>query len=163
MKDNKRDQRYTCLWDKKIVSKSDDIIDAIGCIDKLIAWLTIVLTCELTLIVRVFVELIQEWLIMINGELVGSKKYKPINQLDVEILLDEIAFLEKRVKKPKGWWTKGNKSASHLNYARVLTRDVERKIVALLNNKSIENATMINFFNRLSKYLYTAQLYEDQK
>jgi cob(I)alamin adenosyltransferase len=65
----------------------------------------------------------------------------------------EIGNLEKRLPKLKQFLKFKNKKALNLNWARTVARRLERRIVAL-DNQEKQDEKVLEYFNRLSDYLF---------
>jgi cob(I)alamin adenosyltransferase len=135
------DKGKTGTFSGKRISKSSELINAIGAIDELNSFLGII--GGLTEI--------QRNLFTINSILTGAK---------LELPRDEIRKLEREIDKWEGSMPvlknfiiySGSKKATQIFFARSLTRRAERSLINL-NIKS-QKLEVLAYINRLSDYLF---------
>ncbi|MEK7565564.1 MAG: cob(I)yrinic acid a,c-diamide adenosyltransferase [Patescibacteria group bacterium] len=130
----------TSLWGGKRVKKSDKIIEALGVIDELNAWLG---TLKLTKI--------QKDLMLISSCLAGYKEIIP----DGKWLEKEIDRIEENLPALNNFILPSNQ----IHIARAVCRRTERKVVDADGHRH----DVLKYLNRLSDYLFVLARYEDFK
>ena len=132
------DKGITGMFSGKRVSKSSQLINAIGAVDELNSFLGIVGG----------LEDVQKNLFTINANLSGAKLNLPKDAS--EKLEKEIDEIEKKLPKQKNFLIYGGSSrAAKIYFARALTRRAERELVVLKLGEEI-----LIYINRLSDYLF---------
>lgn len=122
----------TALFKGLRVKKSNKIIEALGAIDELNAWIGMI---------NLPLEDIQEDLQAICSQIAGFKSLKSLNVKKLEIEIDKI---QKKLPELKGFILPKGK----IHVARAVCRRAERRVV-FLKNKNI-----LKYLNRLSDYLF---------
>lgn len=136
------DKGATSLWGGKRVKKSHKIIETVGVIDELIAWLGLLKLTK-----------IQKDLMVINSCLAGYKRKIP----NEKWLEEEIDKMETRLPKLKNFILPQN----NIHIARAVCRRAERVVVSLTPNPY--PLTAIKYINRLSDYLFVLARWTDWK
>ena len=151
------DKGKTSLVGGSRVSKSNDIIDAIGNVDELNALLGLVV-CDLK---KPFISTLKD----IQNDLfdIGADLATPINKKGTVLRInkDYIVYLEKEIDKINNNLPTlssfilpgGNKVSSIIHLARTVNRRCERSVVKL-NEKQKVNVEVLKYLNRLSDYLF---------
>jgi len=166
------DNGTTTLFDCKQgrISKSAFLIEALGSVDELNAYLGIIKVYsemdKLTLkqgtkniSYSSIIEEIQQNLFVIQAELGGSKMFVDKKELKkIENIINQIG----KVLPPITSFTisGGSIISSGLDFARTLARKSERRIVSVVDDKSrIINPNTISYMNRLSSILFAMSRY----
>jgi cob(I)alamin adenosyltransferase len=145
------DKGKTGTFGGKRVSKSSKLVATIGAIDELNSFLGIVGD----------MEYIQESLFTINSILSGSKLRFSITK--TKKLERELDKFEGTLPVQKNFiYYGGTLKASHLFYARALTRKVERTLVTYSKKDKVSESILI-YVNRLSDYLFMLARNENYK
>ena len=151
------DKGKTSLVGGSRVSKSNDIIDAIGNVDELNALLGLVV-CDLK---KPFISTLKD----IQNDLfdIGADLATPINKKGTALRInkDYIVYIEKEIDKinnnlpPLNSFVLpgGSKISSIIHLARTVNRRCERSVVKL-NEKQKVNIEVLKYLNRLSDYLF---------
>ena len=151
------DKGKTSLVGGSRVSKSNDIIDAIGNVDELNALLGLVV-CDLK---KPYISTLKD----IQNDLfdIGADLATPINKKGTVLRInkDYIVYLEKEIDKinnnlpPLNSFILpgGSKISSIIHLARTVNRRCERSVVKL-NEKHKVNQEVLKYLNRLSDYLF---------
>ena len=151
------DKGKTSLVGGSRVSKSNDIIDAIGNVDELNALLGLVVYN----LKKPFISTIKD----IQNDLfdIGADLATPINKKGTALRInkDYIVYLEKEIDKinnnlpPLNSFVLpgGSKISSIIHLARTVNRRCERSVVKL-NEKQKVNIEVLKYLNRLSDYLF---------
>ena len=151
------DKGKTSLVGGSRVSKSNDIIDAIGNVDELNALLGLAV-CDLK---KPFMSILKN----IQNDLfdIGADIATPINKKGTVLRInkDYIVYLEKEIDKinnnlpPLNSFILpgGSKISSIIHLARTVNRRCERSVVKL-NGKQKVNIEVLKYLNRLSDYLF---------
>jgi len=144
------DDGQTTLFGRcKKLSKSSQIIEALGSIDELNSLLGLC-RCNAVKQKEIFITLkdIQNDLFIIQAELSGSDK--KIGTKKIEKIERTINKIEKKLPKIKGFIVAGESELSSLlDYARAVARRAERRIAPLKKYKLI-----LKYLNRLSSLLF---------
>ena len=151
------DKGKTSLVGGSRVSKSNDIIDAIGNVDELNALLGLVV-CDLK---KPFISTLKD----IQNDLfdIGADLATPINKKGTALRInkDYIVYIEKEIDKinnnlpPLNSFVLpgGSKISSIIHLARTVNRRCERSVVKS-NEKQKVNIEVLKYLNRLSDYLF---------
>jgi cob(I)alamin adenosyltransferase len=158
------DRGQTALGDGSRVSKTHPRIECLGVIDELNAQLgQVVVTCSSAPLQRDLKQ-IQNDLFNLGGE-VATPETPP------ELLTDErIVWLEDKLTKMNSTLPPlkefvlpgGDEFAARLQLARTVCRRAERRVVALLEQESLNQPTWVRYLNRLSDYLFVLARYHLQ-
>ncbi len=90
------------------------------------------------------------------------ENFSPVTQAMVERLEGWIDSLTAEVDLPPRFIVPGASAASGaIDLARTLTRDAERRIVALTDAEPLKNDNVLRYVNRLSDLLFILARYED--
>lgn len=157
------DQGMTQLVGGIKVSKDDRQVIAYGMMDELNAWIGYTVTCcdgQETLFIKELQE-IQQCLFDAGHDL-ATPSNRPAYIFDEK----NVAWLEKRIDFYSAHSPEirqfilpgGSRMAAVLHIARTVTRRLERQIVALQNETSI-NKAVLQYVNRLSDYFFAAARY----
>jgi cob(I)alamin adenosyltransferase len=151
------DKGKTSLVGGSRVSKSNDIIDAIGNVDELNALLGLAV-CDLK---KPFISILKN----IQNDLfdIGADIATPINKKGTVLRINKnyIVYLEKEIDKINNNLPTlnsfilpgGSKVSSIIHLARTVNRRCERSVVKL-NEKQKVNVEVLKYLNRLSDYLF---------
>lgn len=151
-----------CAANKQIrVSKSSPRINAIGSVDELNSYIGVCLTfCEDKKFEKYLVDT-QKDLLAIGSILAGSKlAFSKAKTKKLEKIIDEF---EKTLPLLKNFILPGGtKFASHLQYARSLTRRAERNLVSMSKKEKVR-PQILEFINRLSDFMFILSRAENYK
>jgi len=160
------------------ISKSANIIEALGSIDELNAYLGIVKVYanieQLKLKISnknisfsVLIEEIQEKLFIIQAEIAGSKMTifkKDLNR--IENIINKIGDILPPIK--SFTISGGSILSAELDYTRTLTRLAERRLISVIEEntflekkKNIVSPVTISYLNRLSSLLFAMSRYSN--
>jgi cob(I)alamin adenosyltransferase len=172
----KGDNGDTSLFycDQKRISKSSIVIESLGSLDELNAFIGLIKLEEeikdinfKKLKFNQILENIQQNLFIIQAEVGGFKISIKKNEINkVEKIIDGMSQIVPPVK--SFIMAGGSLASAKLDYARTLARKTERRVVAVRDEKirKVSNNTL-SYLNRLSSLLYTmsrfANLYFNKK
>jgi len=149
----------TSLWRGGKVSKADSLIQAIGAIDELNAYLGIciaALTDSLHAALGPSLARCQRDLFEIGAELADGKGQQRITQARVSWLEEQIDSMSSRLPQLTHFVLPGGSlPAAHLHAARTIARRAERALVALHLQHPLQGE-LLSYINRLSDYLFSA-------
>lgn len=157
------DQGSTQLIGGSKVSKDDKQVIAYGTMDELNAWLGYTITCcsdREALFINELQE-IQQCLFDAGHDLATPSNHPAyiFNEKHVEWLEQRIDFYSAHSSEIRQFILPGgSRVAAVLHVARTVTRRLERQIVALQNETSI-NGAVLKYVNRLSDYFFAAARY----
>ncbi len=152
------DRGETKLFSGLKVKKSHKIIEALGAVDELNAWMGMIEVKSQKLKVKntsknsKFLGEIQEDLMEISSALAG---FKSLKSLKVEKLEKEIDRMTKKLPPLKNFILPQN----NIHIARAVCRRVERRVIY---SGAAQN-DVVKYLNRLSDYLFVFARYEDFK
>lgn len=158
------DEGTTSLLTGERVLKNDIRIETLGKIDELTSVLGVAKSVVEDEKIHMEIEHVQKIFISFMADIAEGKSDKE------RVSFEEVARLEKLIDEYQRMIPEitafiipgSNKTSALLDYARALTRSVERSLVNL--DRSQKLGTVIKkFFNRLSDYLYTVARYIDFK
>ena len=160
------DKGKTSLVGGSRVSKSNDVIDAIGNVDELNALLGLII-CDLK---KPFISTLKD----IQNDLfdLGADLATPLNKSGTVLRISKnyTVYLENQIDKINNDLPAltsfilpgGNKISSIIHHARTVTRRCERSIVKL-NEKKKVNVEVLKYLNRLSDYLFVLARFLNKK
>jgi len=168
------DKGTTTLFDCKQsrISKSANLIEALGSIDELNAFLGVVKVSadkeKVTLIINKknvsllsLIEEIQQTLFIIQAEIGGSKitvLKKDLNK--IEKIISTIADILPPIK--SFTISGGSALSAELDYSRTLARRAERRVTAVMEEGSRKMGVItISYLNRLSSVLFAMSRYSN--
>jgi len=142
------DNGTTGLWGGKRVKKSDKIIEALGTVDELIAWLGVIKLPS-----------VQFDLMAINALLAGHQEVSREQYLvsRIQDLEWEIDKMQEKLPELRNFILPQNQ----IHIVRAVCRRAERAVVSLTPNHYL--LTAIKYLNRLSDYLFVLARYLDWK
>ena len=159
----KGDKGSTGILADRRVSKSDDLIEAIGNVDELNSYIGLSIYYIRDENLRKELRAIQNDLFIMGANLasLGNKAIKkaimsPDAVMRVEKAMDPIAAKLPELK--QFVLPGGNEGAVHLHVARSIARRTERRIVAVSEKHGLDDA-VVAYINRLSSFLFVAALY----
>lgn len=157
----KGDRGDTYLYNGKKISKSNDLIDAIGTIDELQAFIGLVYN-------KINEEKIKKVLLKVEEDLYKIMAYLSLAEVNLKILKEEIFNFEKIIKDfekkhppiKQFVLPSKNETSSLFHILRTITRRAERKLVKLFKRqkKYQERMIIISYFNRLSDLFFVFSL-----
>lgn len=134
------DKGQTTCGNKR-VSKDSLLVEVVGTIDEL----------------QSILELIEGEDLVVNdlSQLMGKIGCNSEVDVDRKVLFleKEIETMEKELLELKQFLKFKNKKALNLNWARTVSRRLERRVVAL-DNQEKQDEKVLEYFNRLSDYLF---------
>jgi len=150
---------------KKRLPKNSPVYEALGALDELNSFLGVCRAHATKKQKKIHVarELVkaQQCLFIIQAELAGAGKR--VHTAHVEDLEKTIQKIEDVIVAPKSFVLPGNSKLSGLlDYARAMSRRVERTVLGAKKDRPISPATM-QYLNRLSSFLYALARYEGTK
>jgi len=166
------DKGTTTLFDCKQgrISKSANIIEALGEIDELNAYLGIIkvsngidqLKLKINnkdILLNSLIEEIQQTLFIIQAEIAGSKMTVDKRTLNkIENIINKIADILPPIK--SFTISGGSTLSAELDYARTLTRRVERRIISVKEEKNnVIGLITTSYINRLSSAFFAMSRY----
>ena len=164
----KGDDGSTGLLGGGRVSKANLMIEAIGSLDEVNAFLGNVRNKIHEKNIQSLLEEIQRDLYTIMADLANSEEIK-IKTKGVDI--SRVHFLEKQLEEiggqtemPKGFILPGETSeAVAIGICRTVTRRAERQVVRLSDQQGVKNPQILSYLNRLSSLLYLLEVKYSQK
>jgi cob(I)alamin adenosyltransferase len=155
------DEGSTDLWSGGRVPKDDPRIEALGCVDELSSLLGFARLACAQGPIRDAVEALQRDLVRVAGELASLEPpfRDPIRDAEEEAITRRIRDLEAAVPL-RGFVLPGRTEASaRLDLARVASRRLERRVVALASMAASKgeggpSTILRRYLNRLSDYLF---------
>jgi len=165
------DLGFTNLLGGERVRKDHPIIELVGEIDELSAWIGITRseTEEFSINVDDLLDQLQTQLSTIMSFISSARSGKPFSLPEpppsyLSIIEDWISTIEEQIKVPKVFQKAGRtKLGSYFNLMRVISRRVERKAVVIFTEDANETNQILPYFNRLSTLFYVLWLLADQK
>ncbi len=174
------DKGTTTLFDcnQQRISKSSNIIEALGSIDELNAYLGVVkvyadiehLKLKISnknVSFSILIEEIQQKLFIIQAEIAGSKMTilkKDLNR--IENIINKIGDILPPIK--SFTISGGSILSAELDYTRTLTRLAERRLVSVVEEniisqkrKNIVGPVTVSYLNRLSSLLFAMSRYSN--
>ncbi len=152
------------------ISKSANIIEALGEIDELNAYLGIIKVSNgidrvklkisnKDILFNSLIEEIQQTLFVIQAEIAGSKMTVNKKTLDrIENIINKIADILPPIK--SFTISGGSTLSAELDYARTLTRRAERRIILVKEEKNnVISLTTTSYLNRLSSAFFAMSRY----
>jgi ATP:cob(I)alamin adenosyltransferase len=149
------DKGQTSLWSGQRVSKDAPQVEAYGTLDELNAFLGEAKHYLKSKENQEIIEIIQQDLIKLMGELatLGKPFKDPIASQEIDTLTTLVAKFEETIK-IDGFVTPGKTIASaKLDICRTVARRAERRIVTFAGKKEV-SAGILEYVNRLSDVLY---------
>lgn len=161
------DDGYTRLLGSERVPKYDARPQAYGTLDEASAALGLAKALARTIEAREMAESAQRDLYRIMAEVAASPEHAekvgrfPEDRL--RWLEDQIATLEARLERPKGFILSGDSpSSAAMDLARTVVRRAERQVARLAHSGALENPHVLAYLNRLSSLCYLLVLWESK-
>lgn len=163
----KGDKGETSLLGGKRVKKYDMRVEAYGTIDEVLALIAFTRANVNTQKAKEFLLKIEKELFKLGAELACTEPERilkeKITEDDIKWLEDKIDDLMEEIEFKKDFVIPGPySSSSSLHIARTVVRRAERHVVRLSEEENIR-AEVIKYLNRLSDFLFTLSLYEEQE
>ena len=169
----KGDSGYTDMLYGDRVSKADDIIEACGILDEVVAQTGLARAASNDDWIKERLLQIQNKLFSVGAELATTaemrarlnQKFVTIEPTDVEQLETEIIdYIEQRIDLGNSFIIPGNSQASAMiDMAKTVVRRLERYIVKLETNGKVHNPNIIKYLNRLSDAMFLLARYQDRE
>ncbi|MCC6314664.1 MAG: cob(I)yrinic acid a,c-diamide adenosyltransferase [Thermomicrobiales bacterium] len=148
------------------VSKDDPRIEALGALDEASSALGLARAAGPTTTTRDLLIAVQRDLYKIMAELAFTTEHYPQR---VEIGADRVAWLEAETDRaasaaptPREFVLPGQTpQGATLDWARVMARQAERRLVAAAEDGAVRNQEMLRYLNRLSSLLFALSRRED--
>ncbi len=163
------DKGYSHLFSGEQVLKNSSRLETYGDLDELVSFLSIARHAVQNTNLKEDILWIQQTLFTVGNELATTqgklhKLKKRIDTKTVEKMETKRLALESQVEVPDNFVIPGNTiAAAYLDYARTISRRLERKVVDLNAQKEIDNSFLLIWLNRLSDYLYLMARLEEKK
>ncbi len=153
------DKGKTSLLDGKRVPKYHIRIEAYGTTDELKSYLPLISLHQSNNVITNIIEIVQEKLFRIEALL--ATENNQLRKSLPQIFEDDVLFLEKEIDKMNASLPPLNNfvmpggaiAAVHAHVARCICRRAERIVIALSEKESV-NPLIIQYFNRLSDFLF---------
>ena len=169
----KGDSGYTDMLYGDRVSKADDIIEACGILDEVVAQTGLARAASNDDWIKERLLQIQNKLFSVGAELATTaemrarlnQKFVTIETTDVEQLETEIIdYIEQRIDLGNSFIIPGNSQASAMiDMAKTVVRRLERYVVKLETNGKVHNPNIIKYLNRLSDAMFLLARYQDRE
>ncbi len=165
----KGDTGLSFLFSGERVKKNALRLETYGCLDELVSVLSIARHHVQEKETKENILYLQRQLFVIGSELATSPK--GLSRLKIRIDQSALEFfdqkritLESQTPIPRGFVIPGNSlGASYIDYARAISRRLERFTVSLKQKKELTNPYLLVWLNRLSDYLYLLARKEERK
>ena len=159
------DSGKTGFLGKGRISKTSVRIEAVGSVDEANAALGFARALTELENIQAILLHIQKRLYLLMAELSASvdsaENFDRIGQKEIKWLESKIEDLENEVELPREFIIPGESpGSSALAVARTVVRRAERRVVALLEAKQINNPLLVVYLNRLSSLLFVLEVYE---
>ena len=169
----KGDSGYTDMLYGDRVSKADDIIEACGILDEVVAQTGLARAASDDDWIKERLLQIQNKLFSVGAELATTaemrarlnQKFVTIEPTDVEQLETEIIdYIEQRIDLGNSFIIPGNSQASAMiDMAKTVVRRLERYVVKLETTGKVHNPNIIKYLNRLSDAMFLLARYQDRE
>lgn len=156
------DGGYTSLLNNSRVSKSDDRIELLGCIDELSSHIGLAKTIA-DMSLKADLSTIQSTLIKLMAGVASnaSSQYR---------ITDEVAFLEEKIDTIENAFPRqkefvlygGCELSARLDVSRAVARRAERQFCRVMRNYTMDSGAQ-EYMNRLADFLYVCARYADYR
>ena len=162
----KGDEGITDLWGGVRVRKDDPIIEMLGVLDEVSAFVGLARSIIEKKDLKVLLLRVQENLTRIMVEVASLKNKNPeieyINPADTDWLEKQILEYEHKVQLPNKVISAGNTyKGALLDVSRTIVRKAERYAVWLIKHQKEPNKSICTYLNRLSSLFYIMRIYLD--
>lgn len=150
----------TRLYSGEEVAKDAPEVEACGDLDELGSLLGVARLHVVLPETREVLLDLQRMLFIVAGEAATAHDHVDmlvvrVEEAMVEQLDQACADLEARIAMPRGFVIAGgNAAGAHLDHARAVSRRCERRVIALSQERKMENPALLAWVNRLSDYLW---------
>ncbi len=154
------DAGTTALFGGRRVSKTDAHVEAYGTVDELSAHLAVLRCSAISENHKLYLQKIQNTLFVVGSILADGEKNRSayIPAFNAEYVTDlesVIDALEKDLSPLKNFILAGSDMANaQCHVCRTVCRRAERLVVFLMENKLMEDQSVLIYLNRLSDYLF---------
>lgn len=160
------DDGYTGLLGPARVPKYHPQPEAYGAVDEASAAIGLARALVKSDPVRQMLLQIQRHLSKMMTELACTPetagRYPPITSDDVSWLEQQTDALSQHIELPRDFVASGDSLAgAALDVARTVTRRAERRVVRLIHDRTVTNAEIGRYLNRLSSLLFVLARYQD--
>jgi cob(I)alamin adenosyltransferase len=167
---HKGDLGFTSLFSGERVRKDHPIIELVGEIDELTAWIGITRS-ELDNDYKKIDEILEQLQGQLSIVMAFISSYQseqpfllPGSPTYLSIIEGWTSRIEEQIKVPNVFLKAGKtKLGAYFNLLRVISRRVERKAVVLFAETEKDTNQILPYLNRLSTLFYVLWLYADQK
>jgi cob(I)alamin adenosyltransferase len=167
---HKGDQGFTNLLSGERVRKDHPIVELVGEVDELAAWIGIARSelGEKSNKIDDILEQLQGQRSLVMAYISSSQSEQPYllpaAPTYLSIVEDWIAAIEAQINVPNVFLKAGKtKLGAYFNLLRVISRRMERKAVVLFAEKDKDTSQILPYLNRLSTLFYVLWLFADQK
>ena len=162
----KGDSGNTHLYDGSKVTKDNLILDLIGTIDEVNAYIGLAISSNEQSELKKDLQIIQTTLSKVMGVIAGAS-VSAINEFNIEKstewLEDKITFYGRELDNPKSFTFPGKTTTgAALDICRAITRKMERRTVGFLRDNPRIDKNILAYMNRLSSLFYILRLLADK-
>lgn len=161
------DNGFSGLLGEGRVPKSDARLEALGVLDEATAALGVARAhCQAAGTAAIILQA-QRDLYQLMAEVAATpenaQKFRKISSEQIARLESQVEAVSAAVPLPEGFIIPGDcPPAAWLDVARTIVRRAERRVVALLENGSLQNRHLVAYLNRLSSLIFMLELLENQ-
>jgi cob(I)alamin adenosyltransferase len=166
------DEGETSLMYGRRVSKTNDRVDAYGCVDEFNSALGLARALAKDPFLAEQILAVQKELVVVMGELATAGEdleryikdgFQQTSSVMTDRLTAEVDDLERKLGKFKHWSVPGKTTNSAaLDLARTICRRAERRVAALMEADANFNREILRYLNRLSDLCWLLARYAEQ-
>jgi len=158
----KGDSGNTNLFDGSEISKSDPVLELVGVIDEVNAFIGLAISFIIHIEIKNDLKRVQSTLSQIMGVIAGAPQ-SDILVIEIENSIEwleaRINFYGQELNHPKGFTFSGKTtSGAALDVCRTITRRMERKAICNLSEIFKSKKYFLVYINRLSSFFYILRL-----
>ncbi|MBU4483862.1 cob(I)yrinic acid a,c-diamide adenosyltransferase [bacterium] len=158
----KGDNGTTQLPSGELVKKSDDRIEILGLIDKSMSLLGLARSLCRHSETKLDIKDIQSDLLSFGSKFISRDEDKDMMEKALNNVDGFVSTYESEVDLPKCFIIPGEEvSSSSIDVARVVIRELERKVVKLNDSKNLKKDITLKYLNRLSDALFLMARFEE--
>jgi len=162
----KGDSGNTFLYDGSEVTKNNPILDMIGIVDEVSAYVGLAISSIEQPGIKEDLRTIQISLSTVMGVIAGASEpiAEDINTgKSIRWLEDKIDFYGRELDNPKSFTFSGETEAGAvLDICRTMTRKMERRAVGISSENQKFDEKVLAYINRLSSFFYILRLFVDE-